>query len=1036
MHSRKTLRYPFPKDIYALRRQQWEEQRTTRQLALPKGLTLHWSGGEALEEPITLAPNGRFITSGAMDGTVRLWNAETEMEKILAAGVKPISLIAWSADGRLAAVARDDETIYVWNPETNQLLCALTGQSNAISVLAWSPNGEALACGTGDRFVQIWDVPRGELRLLLHGHARTIRSVSWSPDGTVLASGDDGGQIRLWDVSTGAAIHAIYTNTNGVHCLAWSPLKPTLLAAGSQDATIHLWDTETRREVRRLEGHIKQVTQLAFSQDGLLLVSQSVLDRAEVCFWRTDTWELLASLPINPFRSNQPLAFQTGAPFLLTGGDRIDEVRLWRIESETLLQNRKPTMHYANAKVVLMGDSGVGKTALFYAIRGERFRPTESTHARHVVILDNEEITLQTQGDAEESRVFSERREILLWDLAGQPGYRVVHQLHLKEVSLGLVVFDGRSETDPFAGVRYWDRALRQAHNVSEQEAPPLKKLLIAARIDRGGIPASQERTNELAQELGFARYLETSAKEGDNIEPLQQAIKESIDWESLPHVTSNEWFETIKAFLLQRRQDGRVLAHIFDLYDELLASDLYLELYTAARIDSPGPELYAQFERCISLVEARGLIARFHFENFLLLQPELLDAYASALINSVRAEPDGLGSILEDRARDGQFRMPPDERLQDKEQEKLLLLAMIEDLLRHELAFLAATPEGNYLIFPSQSMRVNHALPDPEGQALIFEFEGYVQNIYATLAVRLARSGLFAKQEIWKDAITFTDRAGGLCGLSLETIGEGRGRLTLFFNATASSEIRLAFEDYVEKYLRRSAITNSLSRFPLFTCSNCGVHVPHSLVLLGRKLGQDWLYCSMCGTRIEIVGGEEAPSSLLFARISSMDAAADRQRNLDVLHSTRRDLIEMQSGADKLRRFYDLFLCYSASDEPAVTKQLVDPLLARRILPWLDDRDVPAGLERYQAVHARMEAIHGVAVCIGEGQPPPWQDPQTEQLLRTFAEKQHILIPVILPNYSGQIPQRPDYIVEAWIDMRISEPDPITSLIERLRLE
>jgi hypothetical protein len=56
--------------------------------------------------------------------------------------------------------------------------------------------------------------------------------------------------------------------------------------------------------------------------------------------------------------------------------------------------------------------------------------------------------------------------------------------------------------------------------------------------------------------------------------------------------------------------------------------------------------------------------------------------------------------------------------------------------------------------------------------------------------------------------------------------------------------------------------------------------------------------------------------------------------------------------------------------------------------------------------------------------------------LLQTFAEKQHLIVPVILPDYSKHIPPLPNYIKETWVDMRISEPDPITSLIERLRLE
>ena len=49
---------------------------------------------------------------------------------------------------------------------------------------------------------------------------------------------------------------------------------------------------------------------------------------------------------------------------------------------------------------------------------------------------------------------------------------------------------------------------------------------------------------------------------------------------------------------------------------------------------------LPAQFETCIGRVESRGLIRRLSFGNFVLLQPELLDAYASAFVNAVKEEP------------------------------------------------------------------------------------------------------------------------------------------------------------------------------------------------------------------------------------------------------------------------------------------------------------------------------------------------------------------------------------------------------------
>ena len=84
---------------------------------------------------------------------------------------------------------------------------------------------------------------------------------------------------------------------------------------------------------------------------------------------------------------------------------------------------------YRNAKVVLLGDTGVGKSGLRLALTGEPYKPTDSTCGRRVWTLE----TIEKDLDGRR-----ETRETLLWDMAGQPGYRLIHQLHLDEVAVAL----------------------------------------------------------------------------------------------------------------------------------------------------------------------------------------------------------------------------------------------------------------------------------------------------------------------------------------------------------------------------------------------------------------------------------------------------------------------------------------------------------------------------------------------------------------------------------------------------------------------
>jgi len=414
------------------------------------------------------------------------------------------------------------------------------------------------------------------------------------------------------------------------------------------------------------------------------------------------------------FQTETSLAFHPKEPVLATLGEDERVIRIWDLDLAVFLGAVPVTssVHYTNAKIVLVGDTGVGKTGLGLVLTGQPFVPTESTHGRHVWTFDSREVDLTSGRE--------ETRETLLWDLAGQPGYRLIHQLHLNEVAVALVVFDARSETDPFAGVRHWDRALRQALRVQGDAALPMKKFLVAARTDRGGVAVSQARIDALVRDLGYDGYLETSAKEGWNIAELAEAIRGGIEWKALPKVSSTELFQRIKAFLVKEKESGMLLSTAEDLYRTFLKFE-----GISLGMEKHVPNLRPQFETCIGRVESRGLIRRLSFGDLVLLQPELLDAYASAMVNAAKEEPDGLGCIVEEDALAGRFRMPEDERIKDKGQEKLLLIATVEELLCHEIALREPTDAGPILVFPSQFTREWPEAPDPEGKAVIFGFEG-----------------------------------------------------------------------------------------------------------------------------------------------------------------------------------------------------------------------------------------------------------------------------------------------------------------------
>jgi hypothetical protein len=91
---------------------------------------------------------------------------------------------------------------------------------------------------------------------------------------------------------------------------------------------------------------------------------------------------------------------------------------------------------------------------------------------------------------------------------------------------------------------------------------------------------------------------------------------------------------------------------------------------------------------------------------DLVLLQPELIDVYAGAIVNAARDEPDGLGSMLESRVLEVGFRLPAQERITNRQQEKLLIIATLEELTRHEIVLREETEDGVQLVFPAAFRR------------------------------------------------------------------------------------------------------------------------------------------------------------------------------------------------------------------------------------------------------------------------------------------------------------------------------------------
>lgn len=977
---------------------------------------------------IAWSPNGNMLASVSQDRTIQIWNMEEDtFLRAFSDYVADITSIAWTPDNsRLASLSRD-EVIRVWNISTGQNLQSFTftemvdneirvgissGSTAAVSGLAWSPDGKMLA-SSKDKSIWLWDMTSGQYLQTLSGPTSAINVLAWSPDGAMLASGTIDQGAQLWHSSTWQMQQVLTDHTGAVNSLSWFP-DGTLLATSGDDYMVSIWNCVEKRQLRLLQGHNDMVVYMSFSSDGRLLASQS--RDGVIRIWDTGSWQTAAVLTETslPGRATS-LAFHPHQSILATLHG--DAIYIWDVESDAFPVTTSishPEGQYVSAKVVLVGEAGVGKSKLSLVLRGNPYTAVDdSTHGCEVKVFSNQEIKREN--------AITEIHETFLWDFAGQPGYRLFHQLHLHEVTVALVVFDSRSETNPFAGVEYWNRALNHARQLKGSAAIPLKKFLVAARIDRGNVAVSSERIKYLLDRLGSDQYFETSAREGIGIKELSDAIQEAIDWDALPKVSSTDLFQSIKQFLQQEKEVKLYLATAGDLYRGFLRSS---GAYTGT------DELRKEFDACLRALESQDIIRRFGFGNYILLEPEMLYNYACALINAVKKEPDGFGSITENRVLEGDFAIDADKRMKDREKEKLLLIAMVRDLLDYEIVMREPMDDEQYLFFPSQATREHPAMVDLPGKEVILRFEGPVLNIYTTLVIRLAQAGLFNKVGQWKNVVTYKDktREGGSYGLCLEQTDEGYGEIMLFFEK-ANKELRFYFEDFILSYLRRKVPPEHLHRERNYICrstdpktgTTCDTPVQGNVVQRLLKLGRKSVVCQICGCTVELQDGDEDLPVVIESIVPKMEQDADRQRGLATTIST----LQGKREADD----FDVFLCYNEDDLSAV-KKIGSQLKECGVLPWLDIWEAPPGRDWQRLLEQQLSHIRSAAVFIGKSSIGPWESHILRRFINEFVDRDCPVIPVLLEDAETKpkIPTALKGMVE--VDFRKTDPDPMERLM------
>lgn len=260
-----------------------------------------------------------------------------------------------------------------------------------------------------------------------------------------------------------------------------------------------------------------------------------------------------------------------------------------------------------------------------------------------------------------------------------------------------------------------------------------------------------------------------------------------------------------------------------------------------------------AELSTVIGHLAAPGLVWKLDFGDYVLLQPERINTYAAAVVRQLRSKTNQLGIIAEHDILAGRLDFGAMERLPE-EDESVVLQAMHHTFVDRGLCIREPTGRGPQLVFPAF---FNVEVPENPELPPLFEkyaFSGFLDDIYATLVVRLNYAQPFQRQKLWKDYADFRSQSGQRMGIELKRGREGKGELLVYMEDGTPNETRVVFSRYVHDHLQEKS--GNLTRARQYVCGACGepfANFDVVLRVLAKGNGDPKVFCEWPECRTEI---------------------------------------------------------------------------------------------------------------------------------------------------------------------------------------
>jgi WD40 repeat protein len=252
---------------------------------------------------VCYSADGKFIATGSIDKTVKLWRRSDGKEiRTFQGNISGIDRVEIDRQSKQVLAVSHKGTVTVWDLNTAKIILQQKPEQDIFTCASFHPDGTRIITGSYKSYISVWDIATGKEISDIKATPRDLysdkgfdypeaKSVSYSPDGKFIVAGVADYTAILWDAETGKEIRKFKkSNSTSTSCNNEAVITPDnkyIISACSD--SLKVFNRETGLVVKELYGQGGTAENLCVSADNRFIAAFEY-GVAEV--WDLKNWKL------------------------------------------------------------------------------------------------------------------------------------------------------------------------------------------------------------------------------------------------------------------------------------------------------------------------------------------------------------------------------------------------------------------------------------------------------------------------------------------------------------------------------------------------------------------------------------------------------------------------------------------------------------------------------------------------------------------------------------------------------------------------